>query len=303
MTDAFPPHDASLDANTFQQAYTLIAQAIHDETPDSVADPFHRMPSYQEMVGEALAPLNKWRSYAFDGDPAQLPHQSGAPWTDLDNARIRYLDDLVEKMSSIGDGLSEHWSGDGAQDYSQYMHIISGRLKNYAGEDGYVAQVSAALQDAFAVRTAFKKDLLELARGAYEKIKSIDDGSAAGELGMLCLMLGSMAFEDIAAITATATVAKKVFGKLLTTVNGKVLETSEKKVFFHGDLPRDIMKSFDEALGRVVDGHAHAAKALATRMQRLYDQLCTAADERYYPAIPVIDTSHIPSFSKHFFPR
>lgn len=303
MTGAFPPHDAALDASTFEQCYLLIAQAIHEETPDSVTDPFHRMPDYQKMVGEALAPLDKWRSHAFDGDPAELPHQTGTPWSDLDLARIGHLADLIARMSTIGQNLNDHWSGAGAEHYSAYMAGISERLNEYAGPGGYVQQVAAVLEDAFAVRVAFKKDLLELARGAYDKIKSIHDGPTPGDVGMLCLMLGSLAFGEIGVVGAGATVAGKIFSKAVTSLNDQAFATSKARVFIHGDLPKDIMKTFDTALDQVVEGHRNAAKQLITRMDTLWHQLCYSADEKYYPPIPVIDTSHTPSFSKQFFPR
>lgn len=297
----FPAHDAALDANTFEQAYAALARAIHDETPDSVADPLHRMPDYQQMVGEALAPLDKWRAHALDGDPAQLPHQTGTPWSDLDRARIGHLADLIATMSTIGQNLNAHWSGSGAEHYSAYMTGISGRLNEYAGPNGYVQQAAAALEDAFAVRVAFKKDLLELARGAYDKIKSIDDGVSAGDVGMLCLMLASLGFGEIG--IAGATIAGKVFAKAVTSLNDQAFATSKARVFLHGDLPKDIMKSFGTALEQIVGAHRNAAKQLEARMDTLWQRLCYSADEKYYPAIPVIDTSHTPSFSKQFYPR
>jgi hypothetical protein len=118
---------------------------------------------------------------------------------------------------------------------------------------------------------------------------------------MLCLLLVSVGFGEVSA--AAGTVTTTIFTKAVNSFKDYAFATSKTKVFLHGDLPKDIMKSFDAALDQIVEAHRTTAKAATARMGDLWDRLATSADEQYYPEIPVLDLSNTPSFNQKFFPR
>ncbi|GLY70645.1 hypothetical protein [Amycolatopsis taiwanensis] len=304
MSDAFPDEHAPLNGQTFEVCYRLIAQGIHDETPTSKADPFHIDPIYKKMVDEAMAPLDKWRTYAHDGDPALLPTVAGngTPWADLANIQIKHLHDLPAEVDSIGESL--RWNGKASEGYLAYLKRISSRLQSYGGDTGYVRQAAALLEAAFAVQVAFKKDLLELARGAYDKLEAIHDGRHVDDIGTFCVVIGGLALGELGgAIAAGTTITKHVFGKAVTALASYAFGDPTQKLIMHGDTPQKIMKSFDTALGQIVNGYANAAIHVSQEMDDLLTDLRAASDESSLPPVPSVDTSNTPSFTRELFPR
>jgi hypothetical protein len=302
----FPDERALPNESTFAQCYSLIAQAIHDETPTSAADPFHRSPTYQTMVTKAMAPLDKWREHAFDGDPAELPgNESGStPWTDLRGIRTKELSHLSREMDVISGILRADWNGPAATGYILFASEIAGQLDEYSGPNGLVEQAASVMEAAFAVRLAFKKDLLELARGAYTALMAIDEGPSPGDIGLFSLLFigfGLNAGADL--IAESGKVIAKVVSKTVVAFGAYTYATGTKQISVHGGTPQAVMQSFGGHLDDIINGHSQAAAQVSKLMKDLYQNLCDAADEKDYPDIPVVDTSNTKSFNKVFVPR
>lgn len=296
----FPDEQAPLDSATFTQAYTMVQQAIRDETPK---DGFHHLPPH--MTTEPFVPLDKWYSYAVDGDPAQLPPgASGTPWTTLDDLQVKRLRDLTERLKGISRTLRSHWNGNAAEGYATYLETLSGRIDSYGSDEGLVIQARDLASDAFAVQIAFKHDLMQLARGAYAALQALDHGHPLENLGLLTLDVAAVGFsEGVGAIKMGGDLTTAVFKSLVTSIGTYTFATARKKAQVTGGNPPEIMSAFDTELGKVVAAHEHAAQDMSTRLQAFVRHLNGEADEESFPQIPVVDTSDTKSLKKVFAPR
>ncbi|TDP91867.1 hypothetical protein [Labedaea rhizosphaerae] len=296
----FPDENAPLDGATFTQAYRMIQRAIHDETPK---DGFHHLPP--EITREPFVPLDKWYSYAMDGDPAELPRgDRGTPWTTLDAIQVDYLQDLTEQLKGISRDLRTHWTGAAAEDYAKYMEVLSGRIDGYVSDQGLVVQARELAYGVFALQIAFKHDLMELARGAYSALRALDHGHALGNLALLTLDVAEAGFSDgVSAIKVGGDVTTRVFKSLVTSIGNYTFAAAREKAQVTGGNPPDIMRSLDTELGKVVAAHARAAQGMSGKLQEFVRHLNNEADEEHYPPIPVVDTSDTKSLKKVFVPR
>lgn len=296
----FPDEKAPLDSATFTQAYTMIQQAIRDETPK---DGFHHLPPH--MTSEPFVPLDKWYSYAMDGDPAELPRgDSGTPWTTLSAIQTKYLQDVTEQMRGIARDLRSYWTGEAADEYAKYMEILSGRIDGYVSDQGLVIQARELASGVFAMQIAFKHDLMQLARGAYAALKALDHGQPLANIALLTLDVAEVGFsEGVGAIKVGGEVTTKVFKSLVTSMGSYAFAAARTKAQVTGGNPPDIMSAFGTELGKVVAAHTQAAQGMSSKLQEFVRHLNDEADEKYYPDIPVVDTSDTKSLKKVFVPR
>jgi uncharacterized protein YukE len=311
MSSGFPADNAPLTNDTFDTCYNVLLTQIHQETAPTTSGNGNdgTMNLSTLHTGDAFVALDKWHTYATDGDLSRLPSTGGAatPWDYLAQTRAGKLTSDTEQLSGVHDQLFSKWSGSAAQEYAQYMQTMSKHLDNYSTPNGYLDQVAALLKAAVTVEVAFKKDLLESARAASKSLDALEHGQAGGDIALFCVGLAGLALSGMGAVAAGASVAGFVFvnATVGSVVGGLSFnELKDRTVAIDGDSPTHIMANLDSAVGKIVAGYQQAAKQVSDKMDDLSRSLTAEASGITGVAnVPVVDTTGTSSFNLNsFFP-
>lgn len=313
MTD-MPGSDAPLTAETFNTCASVLRDKVDAETPtprtpDGGVIELNPEDVRQIQVFVSQQSVQHWLDRALDGEPGKLAAIGDTPpWEFLRTERAD-LGDAMGVLETINGRLTEDWSGTAADDYASYMLQLRDRVKNHVGEtskEGYLAEVAALTEAAFAVELAYKKDLLELARNTGQALDKLDSGGdAMAQFGALCLAFGGLALGALSAVTAgTAVVGLVVLASIESTAGGFMFSKATEMLQVKGESADSIMKSMDEALGRITSSYAGAAKQVSGRIDTLLQDITAASDESKFPTVPKIDAKHPGTFMEsNFFPK
>jgi hypothetical protein len=304
----------------------------HDEnppplTPSTFAD---CMTALEEAFSEGLSAydasiLNRWWSYASDGDISTLPVVDGMlPWQYLKATCGPKLQNTVSDLDTDQKLLVADWHSDASRNFVAYLGRMHDQMTNYAGAPGnsggsagtsgggWVDQVAALLESAYTVQVAFKKDLYAIAHAAYHSLKELDDPFSwdnTKNFGLLVAGIASLTVGAGGAIAMASGIGGLVFaqavGSAATTVGQYVFQKVADNISIGGDDDSDVYKSLDAAVTTALNHYQESARKVTSAMDELWPSLDYAA--RNPPRYGTVGSTHevAPAQSlnvRNFFP-
>lgn len=305
LDDQHPPH---LTEATFTACYHALAKLIDEETPVPTTPVGPAPPGGRELIlQQAYGELDYWYDHASDGDLTALPGESHATWNDLDLIRDQLRRD-ADQLGSDVQAIETTWQGPAGLAFGGYLRTMQRRVEGYAeiapgnsGDNGcYIAQVGTLLHAAYAAQAAYKKDLYQIAKGARDSMKAIDDGgSTSAEVGLLTLAIAGVALTGAGAAIAGSELVGAVFlGSVVGQTGGFAFSKATSKVHIGGDTPAAIMTSAGAAVKSAIDHYGAACQHVSSRMDMLWRNLVNE-----YQTVPPppdlksVDTSNLPSIA------
>lgn len=264
--------------------------------------------------GSWPAAVDRWYSYAMDGDITQLPvpNFSGpaTPWDYLADVCANPMQKDMSYLQNDHEQLVGAWKGPASGNYLGYLQAVHDQLSYFvsSGPDAkagsWLAQAGALLQSAHAVQVGFKKDLYEIGfaacRAGWGQGNSGLVGGNDRTFGMLLLGVAGLALGGAGALLIAGQVSAAIFaGGVLTMAGNYVFQTVPDNTTISGG------DSFNTAMDAMVDNYQTSVNKITTSMGSLIGEVESAARNMPQPP-PVQPTNGVaPAQSfrfSNFFP-
>ncbi len=253
--------------------------------------------------------VNRWYSYATDGDITRLPvPDSGnpaTPWDYLTRTCTNPMQQHVSHLQSDHAQLVDAWHGAASTNYLGYLQSVRDQLAFFVGNGpdatpgSWLAQAGALLQAAHAVQIGFKKDLYEMGYAACRAgWGQNNSGLLYGNdrtFGMLLLGVAGLALGGAGAIAIAGQISARVFvGGVLTMAGSYVFQTVPDNTTISGP------GSFNDAMDTLVAKYQNSVEDVTTRMGSLIGELTSAAQKMPQPPQVQVVTHVAPELSLRF---
>jgi hypothetical protein len=270
--------------------------------------------------------LNRWYTYAADGDVSALPTQDGmVPWQYLKAVCGQKLQNSAADLDTDQKELIADWHSDSSGKFTSYLGKMRDQMINYSGAagnsggsagtsgGGWVDQVAAQLESAYTVQVAFKKDLYEIAHATYKALKNVDDPFTWSNTKKIGLLLGAVASVAVGAGGAIAMASEwggmvfaQTVGSAATTIGQYAFQTVADNMSIGGDDDAAVYASMDAAVTTALGHYKTLAQKVTATMDDLWPSLNHAASHppRYGTVASTDTVNSAQSFnSSNYFPN
>jgi uncharacterized protein YukE len=243
--------------------------------------------------------VNRWYSYALDGDITQLPVPGfsgpATPWDFLSDVCTPPMQNDLSGLQNDYTAINDAWQGPAATNYLGWLKATSDQLNYFVGTGfdaqtgSWLAQAGALLRSAHAVQVGFKRDLYELGFAACKAGWKHNNGGLFGSdgatTGLLLLGMAGLVLGGAGAVVMAGEISARIFAAGVISMAGNyVFTTVPNNTSICGGV------SFNNAIDSLVGQYQSRVNDVTAQMASLTSELNShAANLPQPPAIRPVD--------------